>query len=103
MIGSVGVLIGGKPAARMGDQCMHGGSIVMGCPTVMIGEAGGGGGGGIGAVPVPVLAKVMANAPQELKIVLAQVIAMKEAAKNGDVLAHNASTCTICAENGTHS
>ena len=31
------VLIGGQPAARMGDMTAHGGSIVMGFPTVMIG------------------------------------------------------------------
>jgi uncharacterized Zn-binding protein involved in type VI secretion len=30
-------LIGNKPAARMGDTCAHGGSIVLGCPTVIIG------------------------------------------------------------------
>jgi hypothetical protein len=36
--GSVGVLICGKPAARMGDMCAHGGTIVLGCPTVLIGE-----------------------------------------------------------------
>jgi uncharacterized Zn-binding protein involved in type VI secretion len=35
--GSSTVLIGGKPAARMGDMTAHGGSIVAGCPTVMIG------------------------------------------------------------------
>ena len=35
--GSSTVLIGGKPAARMGDITAHGGSIVAGCPTVMIG------------------------------------------------------------------
>ena len=35
--GSATVMIGGKPAARMGDTTAHGGSIVMGCPTVMIG------------------------------------------------------------------
>jgi uncharacterized Zn-binding protein involved in type VI secretion len=35
--GSATVLIGGKPAARMGDSTAHGGSIVMGCPTVLIG------------------------------------------------------------------
>lgn len=35
--GSGTVLIGGKPAARLGDSTAHGGSIVMGCPTVMIG------------------------------------------------------------------
>ncbi len=36
--GSTGVMIGGKPAARMGDSCAHGGTIVVGCPTVLIGE-----------------------------------------------------------------
>ncbi|RAJ06513.1 putative Zn-binding protein involved in type VI secretion [Chitinophaga skermanii] len=35
--GSATVLIGGKPAARMGDTTAHGGSIVLGAPTVMIG------------------------------------------------------------------
>jgi hypothetical protein len=34
----VGVLIGGKPAARIMDMCAHGGMIVLGCPTVLIGE-----------------------------------------------------------------
>ncbi len=36
-LGSVTVLIGGKPAARMGDMCAHGGTIVMGYPMVLIG------------------------------------------------------------------
>ena len=36
-LGSTTVLIGGKPAARMGDITAHGGSIVLGCPTVLIG------------------------------------------------------------------
>ncbi|MGC9323809.1 MAG: PAAR domain-containing protein [Desulfomonilia bacterium] len=35
--GSATVLLGGKPAARIGDQTAHGGVIVLGCPTVMIG------------------------------------------------------------------
>jgi uncharacterized Zn-binding protein involved in type VI secretion len=35
--GSATVLICKKPAARMGDTCAHGGTIVVGCPTVMIG------------------------------------------------------------------
>ncbi|MEM0995749.1 MAG: PAAR domain-containing protein [Bacteroidota bacterium] len=35
--GSSTVLIAGVPAARMGDSTAHGGSIVIGCPTVMIG------------------------------------------------------------------
>lgn len=35
--GSATVMIGGKPAARMGDSTTHGGSIVLGDFTVMIG------------------------------------------------------------------
>ncbi|REG99106.1 PAAR domain-containing protein [Flavobacterium aquicola] len=35
--GSGTVLIGGKPAARMGDSTAHGGTIIIGCPTVLIG------------------------------------------------------------------
>ena len=35
--GSSTVLIGGLPAARMGDSTAHGGTIVAGCPTVIIG------------------------------------------------------------------
>ena len=38
ILGSTGVMIGGKPAARMGDTCAHGGTIVLGCMTVLIGE-----------------------------------------------------------------
>ncbi len=35
--GSATVLICGKPAVRMGDTTAHGGSIILGCPTVLIG------------------------------------------------------------------
>ena len=34
--GSAKVMIGGKPAARMGDMTSHGGVIVAGYPLVMI-------------------------------------------------------------------
>ena len=37
ILGSFTVMIGGQPAARMGDTTSHGGSIVAGCPTVLIG------------------------------------------------------------------
>jgi uncharacterized Zn-binding protein involved in type VI secretion len=37
IMGSTTVMIGGKPAARMGDTMAHGGKIVAGCPTVLIG------------------------------------------------------------------
>lgn len=35
--GSATVLVGGKPAARMGDQTAHGGQILLGSFTVLIG------------------------------------------------------------------
>jgi uncharacterized Zn-binding protein involved in type VI secretion len=35
-LGSFTVLIGGQPAARMGDLTGHGGTIVLGEPTVLI-------------------------------------------------------------------
>ncbi|KVX02768.1 PAAR domain-containing protein [Shewanella frigidimarina] len=35
--GSSSVMIGGKPAARLGDSTVHGGNIVLGAFTVMIG------------------------------------------------------------------
>lgn len=37
VMGSATVLINSKPAARMGDSTAHGGTIVMGWPTVLIG------------------------------------------------------------------
>lgn len=39
--GSFSVLIGGKPAARMGDTTAHGGTILIGCLTVLIGDLSG--------------------------------------------------------------
>ena len=44
---SLGVLIGGKPAARMGDMTVHGGAIVVGMPTVLIGDIQ------VPSVPIP--------------------------------------------------
>lgn len=35
--GSMTVFVAKLPAARIGDLCSHGGSVVMGFPTVMIG------------------------------------------------------------------
>ena len=35
--GSMTVLVGGLPAARLGDMTAHGGVIVTGCFTVLIG------------------------------------------------------------------
>lgn len=36
--GSATVIIGGKPAVRMGDTTEHGGSVTVGCPTVIFGD-----------------------------------------------------------------
>jgi uncharacterized Zn-binding protein involved in type VI secretion len=38
VLGSFTVLIVGLPAARLGDETDHGGNIVAGCPTVLIGD-----------------------------------------------------------------
>ncbi|HMO74208.1 MAG TPA: PAAR domain-containing protein [Sphingopyxis sp.] len=52
--GSATVLVGSMPAARIGDNTAHGGVIVVGAPTVLIGDGGnGGGGGGGGGMGMP--------------------------------------------------
>lgn len=50
--GSATVLVGSLPAARLGDNTAHGGVIVSGAPTVLIGDGGGSGGGGGGGTTV---------------------------------------------------
>lgn len=37
--GASNVIIGNQPAARLGDPTAHGGVIVAGCPTVIIGTS----------------------------------------------------------------
>ena len=37
VLGAVNVLIGGQPAARLGDVTAHGGVIAVGYPTVLLG------------------------------------------------------------------
>ncbi|WP_072053099.1 PAAR domain-containing protein [Hymenobacter terrenus] len=37
-LGSLGVFFGGRPAARMFDKTLHGGTLVKGDPTVLIGD-----------------------------------------------------------------
>jgi uncharacterized Zn-binding protein involved in type VI secretion len=52
VLGSMGVMINFIPAARLGDLTAHGGVIVMGSPTCIIGEVGSPspGAGGLGGV-----------------------------------------------------
>jgi uncharacterized Zn-binding protein involved in type VI secretion len=80
ILGSSGVFIGGKPAARMGDMTAHGGTIMLGCFTVIIGETGAGGGGGGGAAP-PI---ALSGLPAQVAANLVNKQALKDAAKNGD-------------------
>ncbi len=80
LLGSTGVFIGGKPAARLGDMTAHGGNIMLGCFTVLIGETGEGGGGGGGAAAPIDLGKVGAKSAAALT----NKKALENAAKNGD-------------------
>ncbi len=61
--GSSGVLINGKQAARLGDSTAHGGKIVMGMPTVLVGGGGGGGGSTGGSTDTSVKSTVTAGSP----------------------------------------
>jgi peptidoglycan hydrolase-like protein with peptidoglycan-binding domain/uncharacterized Zn-binding protein involved in type VI secretion len=67
-LGSMGVFIGKKPAGRVGDMkvCVGPPSLVMmGCFTVLIGEAGGGSGGSAGSAAAAEAAKVKGPASIE--------------------------------------
>ncbi|MBS1614699.1 MAG: PAAR domain-containing protein [Bacteroidetes bacterium] len=83
VLGSTGVFIGGKPAARMGDQCAHGGTIILGMPTVLIGEIGGGGAGGGSVTPANVVLQAMQNAPAVAQQTAAQMNTLQQAAHEG--------------------
>ncbi len=60
--GSATVIVCGLAAARMGDSTAHGGKIVIGFPTVLIGDAGGGGGGPAGLASVAAIGNAAAQA-----------------------------------------
>lgn len=83
VLGSTGVLIGGKPAARMGDSTAHGGVIVGGFPTVLIGEVSPGT-TVTPAVYLPLLLEPLTN-PQQVKKTK-DIATMQEAANKGKSL-----------------
>jgi hypothetical protein len=65
----------------MGDMCTHGGSIVVGCPTVLIGEMSPG-----SPPPPPVIKMIMgesSNLTSDMSQKTAQVVALKRAAESG--------------------
>jgi len=78
VLGSTGVMIGGKPAARMGDQCAHGGSIVLGCPTVLIGEVSPGSPEMGASIQVAIT-----QLPSNVSHSLSQVVSLIQAAESG--------------------
>ncbi len=81
MMGSGTVLIGGRMAARMGDMTAHGGSIVLGCATVLIGESGSGSAGSNGkGVKKKAFSKVGAKKAADME----NSDALKKAAEDGD-------------------
>jgi uncharacterized Zn-binding protein involved in type VI secretion len=96
--GSTGVFIGKLPAARMGDSCAHGGTIILGCPTVLIGDASPGGGAPSPVVITPVVAalKAAAVAMKKTNPVVAKQInqqaTLMEAAMNGTPF------CEVCSK-----
>jgi uncharacterized Zn-binding protein involved in type VI secretion len=51
VLGAPTVLVGNLPFARQGDVTAHGGQIIQGSPTVLVGDgaSGSGGGGGVAA------------------------------------------------------
>lgn len=77
ILGSTGVLIGGKPAARMGDMTVHGGSIVLGCPTVLIGEVS------PQTVPLKASMALIQQMPAGAATAAKQALAMQQAAEEG--------------------
>lgn len=84
VLGSTGVFVNNLPAARMGDMTAHGGVIVVGLPTVLIGETGGGGGAG-GGGPAGVGTDAGVETPLALAFADAQsqAQALVEASKSG--------------------
>lgn len=82
------VLVSGSPAARISDLTVHGGSIVAGLPTVIIGMAAGQGGGGSAGIGAFGLASVLTFAEPA-----AQAKAWIEAARAGTPF------CEICGSN----
>lgn len=77
VLGSTGVLIGGKPAVRMGDITMHGGTVVIGCPTVLIGEVS------PGMVMTKQSLTVLEQMPLKSSQVAQQILNMQQAANDG--------------------
>ena len=93
--GSATVMINGLPAARIGDTAVHGGAVVSGCPTVIIGDSANAGGGAADPGVPAAAAKSggrskgkagdpgMLSSGPAMADSAAQVLALKAASKSG--------------------
>jgi uncharacterized Zn-binding protein involved in type VI secretion len=105
ILGSMGVFIGGKMAARMTDMCAHGGMITMGAPTVIIGEISPGTGGPVSPVVMGMVAPVLASvwedmiegATDTVRPIVALTVSLVKAAITGAPFVHDSNTCAVCA------
>lgn len=102
--GSMTVVIGNMPAARMGDQTAHGGVIVVGFPTVMIGDSGHGsaGGGGAGGSGPSATTTIPAFAPgPDMAVDLATAFVLAGPLITAFVAARKSGAATIAASPAT--
>ncbi len=95
--GSMGVFIGKLPAARLGDSTAHGGTIVLGCPTVLIGDAHPGGGAPSPVMITPVIAALKAAAAAIQSANAAAAKQINQQATLMDAAIHGAPFCEVCA------
>ena len=103
ILGSTGVLIGGKPAARMGDSTSHGGSVVIGSPNVLIGEAGGGAAGkAVSVQAAQIILAAAKNMKGDSGPAAKQVALHMVAAAKGEPFVHHIPTCPVCSQNQSH-
>jgi type VI secretion system secreted protein VgrG len=104
VMGSPTVLIGGLMAARIGDPTAHGGAIILGCFTVMIGEAGAPGGPTIVTPggPVQFGGIVITGSPAFQGQVLSDLAAIRSTPTGGKLLdAINSSGKTVTIQETT--
>ncbi len=81
--GSMTVLVNGFPAARIGDLTAHGGAIVTGLPTVLIGDSSGAPSGGVGmSAEAGDIGELISSGPG-MPMQMLQAQALKDAAKSG--------------------
>ena len=96
--GSMGVFIGKLPAARLGDTTAHGGSIIIGCPTVLIGDAHPGGGAGSPVIVTPVIAALKAAAVDMSTKSPAAAVQVQQQATLMEAALVGAPFCEVCAK-----